>query len=429
MEKDKSKSYCPKCDKELKFNLETNLFEYRCDCYNSNKFKYTLLWCNECKNFTTRRGVSKESKCCTCVVKLQHKTMRENDPEGYAKRQSNATHFANEKMKKEGKGVWNPETHKLMEQTKLKNGTSLSNQEFREKIGCNGNPQEVIDRLKDEKLGIFSDKCLELKTERFNNYWKYDKEFQDMCLKNLELGRIPNFTLENGKRYYKGIEINDLLEKLDKKEICIPCGFNKRFGEWYYTNENILTGDIIKLNNCNFVEKDDILYYYDKSISDYIPWEDYKLKFSRKRLTKDITIFIEKLKSLDAFKFLKDEDLFIQSTFRSQDSTDWSGARNAFEQALVEKEVMYFSYIKFYIDNKNTVKPLVVGKSGSTLVNSAGSDVSFSECEDHGPARKLLVDENACWDKTQILIIKAKSEKQALYYEWLISNTFGLFES
>ena len=77
--------------------------------------------------------------------------------------------------------------------------------------------------------------------------------------------------------------------------------------------------------------------------------------------------------------------------------------------------VNWFSYVKFYIDSRKRIRPLVVGKSGSLNVNSGGSDVSFSTDGNDGPARKFLMDECATWDKTQILVIKAKSEKQALF--------------
>ena len=40
---------------------------------------------------------------------------------------------------------------------------------------------------------------------------------------------------------------------------------------------------------------------------------------------------------------------YIQPTFISQDSEDWTGASLAFEQDLVDKEIYYFTYIKFYI--------------------------------------------------------------------------------
>lgn len=36
----------------------------------------------------------------------------------------------------------------------------------------------------------------------------------------------------------------------------------------------------------------------------------------------------------------------------------------------------------------------------------------FSEDENHGPARKFLLDNNLKWDKTQILVIQCNNESE-----------------
>ena len=188
----------------------------------------------------------------------------------------------------------------------------------------------------------------------------------------------------------------------------------------------------------NFKTENDILYYYDKSNKQYIPWEDYKAKFNRKRLTKDVESFINSLKSLDIFQpknmgpvgsYDIDEIIKLYPTFRTQESDNWANARNAFEQSLIEANIDWFVYIKFFIDQLGCIKPLVVGKTGSLNVNSNGSDISFSTDVNDGPARRFLIETGTVWDKTQVLIIKAKSEQQALFYEWKISDVYGLFES
>lgn len=349
----KNKAYCPICNEELSFNEKEQIYKYNCNCYENKRFNYILAWCDKCKKFTQRRGLI-VNKCNRCAVIAQHKTMKKQDPEGYAKRQAAATVKANEKMKAEGKGVWSNEQHIIAEKTKIKNGTSLSNQEFRKKIGCNG--------------GLWA----------------------------------KNLTKDEKKKYY-----NKLLDN----------GFSRP---------------------SSFKTENNTLLYYDKSIKQYIPWETYKSKFNRKRITMDIKIFINNVKSLDIFKpknmgpidsYNLNDIIKIYSTFREQNSDSWEGKRSAFEQSLVENKVYWFAYVKFYIDTKNRIRPLVVGKSGSLNVNSNGSDINFSEDKNHGPARLFLNDENTHWDKTQILIIKAKSEKQALYYEWYIANYFNLFES
>lgn len=481
---DKNKVYCSICNKELKFNKSK--YEYQCNCYDNRRFKYVLKWCKHCLQFTSRRGVFLDSKCCRCAVILQHKTMKEQDPEGYSQRQANATRKANEIMKKERKGVWGKEQHIQAENTKRKNGTDFGNQEFRKKIGCNGNPQEVQDKLKQEKSGIYSDKCLELKTQRFNDYWKTDEwkksdkirkqqivknqwtfknkikcnntcnklndtKCDKSCLKNIyglckekqiEMSgmKLPNFITKNNVRYYKNIEVREFAQKILNHELNISDypGINIRYGRVCYGTEDILTSEKLIKNNSNFEEKDDVLYFYNRTNQDYVSWEEYKLKFSRMRTTSEINHFIKKLKSLEIFQpksmgpvdsYDLDDTIKLYPTFRSQKSNDWTGAKGAFEQSLVDNNVNWFCYIKFYIDRNDNIRPLVVGKSGSLNVNNNGSDVSFSTDINDGPARKFLNDENLQWDKTQILIIKAKSERQALFYEWKIADVYELFES
>ena len=59
----------------------------------------------------------------------------------------------------------------------------------------------------------------------------------------------------------------------------------------------------------------------------------------------------------------------------------------------MKKPEHYFVYIKFYKGLYNNVYPLVVGESASTLINSSGSDLSFSKDVYHGPSRKFLQEE------------------------------------
>lgn len=382
--------YCPICEKELR--LIDGVYMHDCHCYDNKRFKYILAWCKDCQSFTARRGIGDPiTACCRCTVKRQHQTMQRVDPEGYFRRQAAATIRANEVMKATGRGTWDPNAHILMEETKLKNGTSLSNPEFRSRIGCNGNPAEVVEKLKSEKKGIFSDKCLKLKTERFNEYWTFDKDIP--CIETC-----------------KGINGCDRSAMKNVNGVC-----------------KIRQCEIFGTNMPAFREIDNALCYFDKSSRSYVPWNEYKAKFSRKRITSSIAAFMGALGSIDAIKHC---DIQIIPTFRSQDATSWAGARAAFEQNLVDQNIGWFAYVKFYIDkNKGQKRPIVVGKTGSCLVNSAGTDVSFSVDINDGPARLLLHETEQQWDQTQILVVKAKSEKQALFLEWKISKTFNLFES
>lgn len=260
---------------------------------------------------------------------------------------------------------------------------------------------------------------------------------------------------ENMKAEHKGVWSKEqhILAEETKKKMGVDLGnqeFRKKIGcngglwakNLSYDEKNnyyqkLLNNGFSRPNS--FKTENNILYYYDKSNKQYVHWEDYKDKFNRKRLTKDLESFINSLKSLDIFQpkqmgpketYNIDDIIKIYPTFRTQESNTWEGSRGAFEQYLIDNKVNWFTYIKFYIDPKtNNIRPLVVGKSGSLNVNNSGSDISFSTDINDGPSRKFLYDINSSWDKTRILIIKAKSERQALYYEYKISNIYNLFES
>ena len=100
----------------------------------------------------------------------------------------------------------------------------------------------------------------------------------------------------------------------------------------------------------------------------------------------------------------------------------------AMEKELVEKNIKWFTYIKFYEINKE-IKPLQVCKSGSKLVNISGSDVGFSTNINHGAARRFLKDNNLKWHINKILIFKCKSEKEAYNLEKELTEKFNLFTS
>ena len=167
----------------------------------------------------------------------------------------------------------------------------------------------------------------------------------------------------------------------------------------------------------NFIEKNEILHYLDKR-KVFVPWEEYKKAFKVKESAQDCNL-------PDGFE--------LYPTFRTQDSKDWSNASQAFDRSLVEANIGWFVYIKFYVDKNNdgelVRRPLVVGKTGSKLVNKSGTDVCFSTDISDGPARRFLSEENLEWDKTVIAICKCESELEAYQLEMNIANTFGLFES
>ncbi|WP_349948425.1 hypothetical protein ABFV83_08320 [Lacrimispora sp. BS-2] len=125
----------------------------------------------------------------------------------------------------------------------------------------------------------------------------------------------------------------------------------------------------------------------------------------------------------------------ICNTFLEQDKNRWGrGKRRLFEDSLDIKNLYYFAYVKFYLDDDNNKYALVAGKSGSKKVNYK-SDVKFCEYPDKGKAKKWLHDNDKNWWHEEILIIKTISEekkiseKEALDIEACLVKTFGLCES
>ena len=73
--------------------------------------------------------------------------------------------------------------------------------------------------------------------------------------------------------------------------------------------------------------------------------------------------------------------------------------------------------------------PLVIGKSGSLLVNQSGSDFSLSLNMDDGPARRFLHTTGFQWCKTHIALPKTNDEENALQLEQTYRKKFNLFSS
>lgn len=172
---------------------------------------------------------------------------------------------------------------------------------------------------------------------------------------------------------------------------------------------------------------DEQKYYYDISINEYVKWNDYCEKFkinidinNTNDNSNNININLKEIK-----EFCSKENFEIITTFRSQNSQDWTGARIAFEESLVENNIGWFIYVKLTEYNKL----LLCGKTGSLLVNKSGTDVNFSKDEKDGPARQFLKENNITWNKTIILIKRCNSEKEALIVEKDIQKRYGLFGS
>ena len=68
---------------------------------------------------------------------------------------------------------------------------------------------------------------------------------------------VKNFTYEKNERFYKDQKVNEIIQKLDSGEYDVKDfpGWNKCFGRWCYHTEDILTGDILKLQSENFTKE------------------------------------------------------------------------------------------------------------------------------------------------------------------------------
>ena len=304
--------------------------------------------------------------------------------------------------------------------------------------------------------------------EKLSELWATDPEYRSKCLthgiveyrycetcnkETLHNGRFccecNEESLPGPKRLFKKTKekvltynneaVTDIIQKLNDNIYDIKDfpGWNKRWckncnkEEWHYKTECLKCGDINILANRNikYFNLDDNFnpLYYDIELNKYILWEEYKDKFDNKVKNGNINSLLKEIQ--------KDyPNAYIQPTFRTQESQDWTGARIAFEQNLIDKNIGYFVYFKLYLNpndnNKfDNLKLLVVGKTGSLLVNTNGTDVNFSEIEKDGPARKFLKENNYQWDKTKIIIIPTESEKEALRIEKEIKIKYKLFSS
>lgn len=202
------------------------------------------------------------------------------------------------------------------------------------------------------------------------------------------------------------------------KVICYKCG-NKikpstkceKCGTDYLFNhrQKLAYKNLDRMNINYFTKKDGILFYNG------IEWENYKKIFKNNETSTFAECIINKYNG------------FWQNTYRTTINT--RKGQIAMEHELVEKGIHWFVYIKFYKD-KNVLKPLVVGKSGSLNVNKSGSDLKFDLYNTENKAgRRFLKENNLNWYKDKIIIIPTKSEKDAYNLEAKISKEYNLFYS
>lgn len=241
---------------------------------------------------------------------------------------------------------------------------------------------------------------------------------------NYYIEKDPNCEMHKG---CKNMYFDDKI----KKYICWECYKN----EWQ-NNNNMNLINKCKCLYCGTIINPNDLFCSDKCKLDYFKnYKRYKFDFKNNLVIDKLEqkeISWEEFKSkfqIQNLNFNLYNEFKVYCTFRTQYSDDWSGAKAAFEQSLVDDNIGWFIYIKFYFDKENKLKPLVCGKSGSLLVNINGSDVSFDYNPNGGPARQFLIEENLKWDKTKIAILKCESEKEAYLAEQKYLREFNLFGS
>ena len=226
------------------------------------------------------------------------------------------------------------------------------------------------------------------------------------------------FSERKGVRYYRNQELTGLLARLDSGEVEPPPGFESRLGRWCYNGRDVLTDGKILTFGASFAEHDNVRLYLDPVSNKYVPWDQYSKDF----LNADVPA------GLDALQKVVPGSVILP-TFRDQTSKSWAGARQAWEELLTSSGIGWFAYIKLYIGKDGLARPLVGGKSGSALVNSAGSDLNFSEDAEDGPARQFLVDSNLEWLKTHVLVVPCDEEQLAYAMESDLILHFHLFGS
>lgn len=307
-------------------------------------------------------------------------------------------------------GLGNPKVHQMTIQSQLERGTfNMLQPEVQINKVSNSN-------LQCEAKTLFCNVC---KTETKHLVWEKSKQCCVCKAKNngvkfMYCEQCGKTTKHNGTVCCECYP--DALPELGMHvhlEYCNTCGRLSPFVKNQCMNCKPLPN--YELFKPSMLQHGKDMYAWDNMSKRYVMWDILKV-----RIIQRSDLSVNPLKNLG---------FVCVPTFRTQESNDWTGVKTLFEHYLAEKGVGWFVYVKFYVGKDKTSKPLVVGKSGSILVNSSGSDVSFSMNVSHGPSRRFLLENDLQWDKTKILLLQAKSEQEALQVENMILSLYGLFSS
>lgn len=264
----------------------------------------------------------------------------------------------------------------------------------------------------------------EILTNEF--YQKYDSWFYQG--QDVETGEsLPhnkNINSYHGKVYFKGQNVQDVLENIDSYSE-VDSRFRKRFGEWWFQNINVLTGEKFIFNNSNFQEYKGKLYVKDNRINEYVLWNDLKADWTKQ--TDDLSKSELFLDIKERYPQAMIIPTFIENIDHNSNLRYMTGL-GILNQYLKELGIEWFAYGKFCLKDYD-IAPLVYGKSGSISVNNQGIDLDFSMNEEDGPARRFLNSNNLVWEKNQILMIPSNNESESLEIESNLSSFGFMFGS
>lgn len=238
-----------------------------------------------------------------------------------------------------------------------------------------------------------------------------------------------------------------------------PDGWKKLLGRWCYKNMDVLTDETLIYSGANFVQQNDVLFYLDRQSGKYVPWEQWRNErlsdIQKSMQSSHGTSLLQCMTDFSQLveRWLQTTDLSqshpaILPTYREPESENWDGALAAWEHSLVELELENFVYVKFAQCRREgtessecvslkTCFPLVVGVTGSLLVNTAGSDLDFGEWNpelgpedvNFTPARLFMYENGMQWVKTHVLAVPCSNREQAFLLEAVIAEHFDLMMS
>lgn len=277
--------------------------------------------------------------------------------------------------------------------------------------------------------------------EKINSEEGIKRRYENDTFKRAHETRLKNGVYEKAGFKYKFCDLcKDIT--IHNGGVCTTC-WEKEHGEKYFKG-NPNCGDMFK----KLWESEDYKEHMSKILSEQIAknWNNPELaKIMIKNLVSSDSAYkrdengnithindknIDEVYSiLPKCNILNNIEGFFVSTGRTQNSKTWQN-KEAFDQYLINMNIGWFCYIKFYIDKDDNVKPLVVGKTGTKLVSNTINDICFSYWDTNkGPARQFLKDRNVDWDKTKVFIIPCNTEIEALEKEKELKEKFNLFYS